>query len=60
MGMLWDRNAAVVFGVRGEQGTRVENLRIAFNIVKTSESNTNASTIVIYNLKLNKINKMHH
>jgi hypothetical protein len=53
MGGLWKRNAAVIFGIKGQQGTRVEDLKISFEIEKTSESNTNSATILIYNLNPN-------
>jgi len=63
MGLLWDRNVAVVFGpkevfgpgIAGQSGAsfnrlRVENLRISFTIEKQSEINQNTAKIQIYNL----------
>lgn len=53
MGLLWQRKASVTFGVKGEEGTKVEDLRIAFDIEKTRESNANTAKVTIYNLNEN-------
>lgn len=50
MSLLWDRKAAVTFGVKGEAGTKVTGLRITFSIEKTMESNANIAKITIFNL----------
>ena len=53
MGLLWRRKASVTFGVKGEEGIKVTDLRIAFDIEKTSESNANTAKVTIYNLNEN-------
>lgn len=55
MALLWDRKAVVTFGPKGEEGVRVTDLRISFDIDKTSGSNPNTAKIQIYNL--NKSNR---
>ena len=50
MGLLWDRSAAVTLGPKIGQRTKINNLRIAFEIEKTSENNANTAKISIYNM----------
>ncbi len=50
MSRLWNRKANIIFALRGEQGTKHTDLRIAFDIGKTSEVNANPAKIKIYNL----------
>jgi hypothetical protein len=53
MGLLWNRKASVIFGVKGETGVKVSALRISFDIEKTRESTANTAKITIYNLNPN-------
>lgn len=48
--LLFDRKAVIVFGPRGEQGKRLEGLRVKFEIEKTLEAVPNKAVISIYNL----------
>lgn len=50
MPLLWKRNIAVIFGPKGEEGTKIIALKVFFEIEKTSESNSNTAKIIIYNL----------
>ena len=50
MGRLWNRKANIIFALRGEQGVKHSDLRIEFDIQKTSEVNTNPGSIKVYNL----------
>ena len=50
MGKLFDRKIAVSFGVKGSEGKKITDLRIIFEIEKTSESNPNTIKIQIFNL----------
>lgn len=51
MSRLWNRQINIIFALRGEQGTKHPDLRIIFEIDKTSETNANPAKIQIYNLK---------
>jgi len=55
MGVLFDRYCGLTIGRPGREGTLFENLRITFQIVKTSDSNSNTAKISIYNLNDNSI-----
>lgn len=55
MGLIFNRAAELIVGVPGQVGRDFSNLRIQFQIEKTSESNSNTSRIVIFNL--NKENR---
>lgn len=55
MSVLFDRYCGLTIGRPGEQGTLFENLRITFQVVKTSDSNPNTAKISIYNLNDNSI-----
>ena len=50
MGRLWNRKANIIFALRGEQGAKHTDLRIEFDIQKSSEVNTNPGSIKVYNL----------
>lgn len=50
MALLWDRKAVVTFGPKGEEGVRVTDLRVSFDIDSTNDSNANTAKIQIYNL----------
>lgn len=50
MGVLFRRKAKLVVGPRAGSGSAIENLRIAFEIEKTSEENPNRAKISVYNL----------
>lgn len=50
MSLLWDRKASVTFGPKGGTGIKVSDLRVSFDVEKTSESNPNKAKIQIYNL----------
>lgn len=50
MGLLFDRTVQVDFGRLGQEGTRVTNLFVEFDIEKTSESNPSKGTVSIFNL----------
>lgn len=51
MSTSYERYASVTVGRPGEDGVEITNLRITFEVVKTSESNANTAKISIYNLK---------
>jgi hypothetical protein len=53
MSRLWNRQANIIFAVRGEQGVKHSDIRIVFDVEKTSEVNTNSAKIKIYNLNKN-------
>lgn len=55
MSDLFDRYASLTVGRPGETGTLFENLRISFQVEKTSESNSNTAKVSIYNLNDNSI-----
>ena len=55
MSELFDRFTSLTIGRPGTQGTRFEDLRIGFQVVKTSDSNSNTAKISIYNLNDNSI-----
>ena len=55
MSQLWNRKAIVTMGIKGEQGVKIEGLRIAFEIEKTNAKAANNAKIMIYNL--NESNK---
>jgi hypothetical protein len=55
MAQLWNRKAVVTMGPKGEEGVRIEGLRVSFDIVKTNKKSANNAKIVIYNL--NESNK---
>jgi hypothetical protein len=55
MAQLWNRKAVVTMGPKGEQGVKIEGLRVSFDIVKTNKKSANNAKIVIYNL--NESNK---
>ena len=55
MGQLWNRKAVVTMGPKGEQGVKIQGLRIAFDIEKTNEKSANNAKVLIYNL--NESNK---
>lgn len=48
--MLFDRVAAVSVGKSGQMGSRIEKLRISFNVIKSEDSEANDISIAIYNL----------
>lgn len=48
--MLFNRLSAVSAGKSGSMGTRIEGLRISFNIVKTADPESNDIGISLYNL----------
>ena len=50
MGRLWTRKANIIFALKGEQGIKHSDVRIEFDLKKTSEVNTNSGSIKIYNL----------
>lgn len=50
MAQLWNREIGLSFGNRGFLGIKITDLRIAFVIGRTSESNANTSKIKVYNL----------
>jgi hypothetical protein len=50
MAQLWNREISLRFGKKGSLGPKITDLRIAFVIGKTSDSNANTSKIKIYNL----------
>lgn len=50
MGQLWNRIAIVTMGPRGEQGVRIEGLRVSFDIEKTNGKTANNAKVLIYNL----------
>ncbi len=51
MAALWLRQARLTFGYPGWLGVAIEDLRIRFIIKKNSESNSNSSRVLVYNLK---------
>jgi hypothetical protein len=55
MAQLWNRKAVVTMGPKGEQGVKIEGLRVSFDIVKTLGQPSNNAKIMIYNL--NESNK---
>jgi hypothetical protein len=55
MAQLWNRKAVVTMGPKGEQGVKIEGLRVSFDIVKTNNKSANNAKIIIYNL--NESNK---
>lgn len=50
MAIIFNRSANLIIGVPGQEGRDFSNLRISFQIEKTSESNANTSRITIFNL----------
>lgn len=50
MSLIYNREAILEVGLEGQRGKDFSNLRISFQIEKTSESNANTSEITIYNL----------
>ncbi len=55
MAQLFNRKAVVTMGPKGEQGVKIEGLRVSFDIVKTLGQPSNNAKIMIYNL--NESNK---
>lgn len=55
MSQLWNRKAIVTMGPKGEQGVKIEGLRVAFEIEKTNKKSANNAKVMIYNL--NESNK---
>ena len=55
MSQLWNRKAIVIMGIKGEQGVKIEGLRISFDIEKTNTKSANNAKVLIYNL--NESNK---
>lgn len=58
MNNLFDRKATFLYGKRGEQFTRIEGLRISFDIKMTSDSSVNKSKFSIYNLSQDTRSKL--
>lgn len=58
MSNLFDRRAAFLFGKRDEEFTRLEGLRITFDIKRTSESVPSGGKVTIYNLSKNTRSKL--
>jgi len=50
MSRLFDREAAMIVGPRGELGTRVTDLRFNFRVEKNLSSEPNALSLSVYNL----------
>ena len=55
MAQLWNRKAIVTMGPKGEQGVKIEGLRVSFDIEKTLGQSANNAKVMIYNL--NESNK---
>lgn len=55
MSQLWNRKAIVTMGPKGEQGVKIEGLRVSFDIEKTLGQPANNAKVMIYNL--NESNK---
>lgn len=51
MSLLFDRRVSLTFGLPGETGTKIDSLRIAFKIEKTSEPFPNKAEIRVWNMK---------
>lgn len=48
--LLFDRRAIITFGPKGQEGKRIEGLRVKFEIEKTLQKFVNKATITVYNL----------
>lgn len=48
--LLFDRKAIITFGPKGQEGKRIDGLRVRFEIEKTIEKFVNKATITVYNL----------
>ncbi len=47
---LWGRNAAVIIGIKGQQGRKIRFLRMVFEIEKTRTASANTGKLTIFNL----------
>lgn len=48
--LLFDRRAIITFGPKGQEGKKIEGLRVKFEIEKTIQKFVNKATITVYNL----------